>query len=276
MNLIKDHNVHETKIKNMGKMFIPDPDFGDLKLNLMPFVRNGNYVYLPPGFELWNNVANEMIRHIPIQDGNNQHYITIDSRFFPVEDTLRREGVHADGNFCVDPSFIYQDSKEFKATWGGNKPTWGGNTPSYPTQPKSKPKRKSKSKPTWGGNKPKSLVEQPDNSHVSMAFASPYNVVIPIAKYISGSKGGLLCASSLEGCRAWAGIFHGEVMEEGCWRKMEDQLPNNKKINFKSHRMYFMTSNTPHESLPIKMGSRRTLIRITLNHNYDNSVFFNN
>ena len=102
-------------------MNLPDPRFGDLKLSVMPFENNGKRIKLPIGFELWEDTLNEIVKQIPQREGANRHYVTIDSRFFSKSDFLRREGIHADGNFCVDPNFKM-------ATWGGTTitETWGG------------------------------------------------------------------------------------------------------------------------------------------------------
>lgn len=91
-----------------------------MKLNLFPFENEGKHVQLPIGFQIWEDTLNEILKMIPLCDGANQHYVTIDSKFFSTADFLRREGVHADGNFCVDPNFK-------AATWAGSEtPTWGG------------------------------------------------------------------------------------------------------------------------------------------------------
>jgi hypothetical protein len=53
---------------------------------------------------------------------------------------------------------------------------------------------------------------------------------------------------------------------------MEDQLTDDKKVIFEKNQLYFMSSNTPHETLLISKGKRRTFLRITLNHNYQNEA----
>ena len=76
-------------------------------------------------------------------------------------------------------------------------------------------------------------------------------------------------ASSYEGCQAWPGIYEGEVGPGGDWSRMEDQLGEATAIS--ANRLWFMSSNCPHETLPIPQGARRTFIRITFPHNYDNT-----
>jgi len=240
--------IHRTKIQKVTPINIPDPQYGDLKLSVFPFYNTGEYIHLPKGFELWEETFNAIVETIPLQENANQHYLTIDSKFFTTPEFLRREGVHADGNFCVDPNFKH-------STWGGTSPkeTWGGI------------------KPTWGGTNIVQLEPKPDNSHVKMDWVLPYDIMIPIGDYISSDKGGILCASSEVGCQAWQGEFYGEIQAEGDFSQMANQLTEDKKVLFDKNTLYFMTSNTPHETLFIDKGKRRTLLRITLNHEFQNN-----
>jgi hypothetical protein len=227
--------INRTIIKKIGKLTLPNPQYGDLKLSVMPFENSGKHVSLPIGFQMWERSFNEIISMIPLQDGANQHYVTIDSKFFSKSDFLRREGIHADGNFCVDPNF--------------NNPTWGGTTTE-----------------TWGGAK-----YHPEY-RVIKDWELPYDIEIPIGDYISDTKGGILCVSTEVGCQAWEGEFYGNVGAEGDFTSMVDQLTEQKKIVFEKDILYFMTSNTPHETLLIDKGKRRTFLRITLNHEYSNRL----
>jgi len=312
--LIENVNYHRTSVKNLGEVILPDPNTGDFKLSVMPFENNGSWVSLPEGFKQWEESFNEVLKYIPLQEGANTHYVTIDTKFFTTDEFLRREGVHIDGNFCVDPYFSSAITE--KASWGGASyggSSWGGASYQEPTSKSSwggaSPKSSwggaepvtSKSSwggaepmPSWGGARSKSgtpqfkivrgedgvariireskFEEQPDNSHVKMDWVLPYDIVIPISEYVSSSKGGILTVSTEVGCQAWTGDFHGEIMSEGSFEKMEDQLTDDKKVIFEKNQLYFMSSNTPHETLLISKGKRRTFLRITLNHNYDNSL----
>jgi len=100
----------------------------------------------------------------------------------------------------------------------------------------------------------------------------PFPVEIPIGDYISDTKGGILCAATEEGCQAWQGEFKGDVGAEGDFSSMEEQLTEDKKTVLAADNLYFMTSNTPHETLPILKGHRRTLIRVTLHEEYPNEL----
>jgi len=109
----------------------------------------------------------------------------------------------------------------------------------------------------------------PDNSHVRVGFQIPYDIVIPVGKYVSGTLGGTIVASSQVGCQAWSGTFIGRVEEGGSWENMLDQL--GEPVVIEANRLYFMTSNCPHETLKLSAGTRRTFVRVTLAHNYDNT-----
>lgn len=227
--------VHQTTIKQIGKMNIPDPKFGDLKLSVMPFENNGKRIKLPFGFELWEDALNEVAKQIPQCEGANTHYVTIDSRFFSKADFLRREGIHADGNFCVDPNFT-------SSTWGG-------------TQVE-----------TWGGSKYHPIYK------VVKDWELPYDIEIPVGDYITEKKGGIFAVSTEVGCQGWQGEFYGEVGAEGDFTSMQTQLTDDRKVVFEKDTLYFMTSNTPHETLLIEKGKRRTFMRVTLNHEYPNDL----
>jgi len=313
--LIENVNYHRTSVKNLGEVILPDPNTGDFKLSVMPFENNGSWVSLPEGFKQWEESFNEVLKYIPLQEGANTHYVTIDTKFFTTDEFLRREGVHMDGNFCVDPYFTSSLNEEMSSwggasydgnsSWGGAsyqepKSSWGGAEPDVKSSwGGAEPDVKSswggaEPMPSWGGARSNTTTpqyrivrgedgvarivreskfeEMPDNSHVKMDWVLPYDITIPISEYVSSSKGGILTVSTEVGCQAWSGDFYGEVMSEGSFEKMEDQLTDDRKVIFEKNQLYFMSSNTPHETLLISKGKRRTFLRITLNHNYNNSL----
>ena len=110
-----------------------------------------------------------------------------------------------------------------------------------------------------------------EDGRIVEAFASPYNYQIPFGTYISESKGGIICASSYHGCECWTGDIPDLVGSEGAYPEIA--LVNNQSEILNANMLYFMSSNAPHRTLLIPKGTRRTLIRITLNHNYNNSLF---
>lgn len=217
------YDLHST-IMHLGEMTVEDPMFGDFKLNVFPIVLCRDKVCLPSPFDLWSRNVDYMLSHIPACEGANNHYVTIDSKFFPTDGSLRREGVHIDGNLCVDDSFPF-------ATWAG-------------------------------------LESTPDGGY-KKEWESEHHVGIYPGKYVSSSLGGIVCASSLYGCRAWAGENKACIGSGG---EITNLDASQNATHFKKDNIYFMSSNTPHETIPIKKGMRRTLIRITLNHKYDNKL----
>jgi len=153
-------------------------------------------------------------------------------------ESQRREGIHIDGNFCADPNF--QGS-----TWGGNGTTWGGK----------------------GG-----VRYNPVTKKAETDWTLPYDVEIPIGDYVSDTKGGIFAVSTQVGCHAWEGRFKGRILDGGDCAEIQPQLIEANKTILEKNCLYFMTSNTPHDSVPINQGIRRTFLRITLNHEYDNRV----
>lgn len=238
------------KIMELHELHVPDQEIGNTRLNVMPFEHTAGWVSLPEPYKMWEEALNAILQHVPVQEGATQHYITINSEFFTESGTQRREGVHIDGNFCVDPTFVDRSGQHI-ACWAGLKI------------------------PSWAGMSIKEGVykERADNSHVEMDWVLPYNnVVIPIAKYVSDTKGGLFVVSSNVGTRAWQGEFEDQIAAEGSCENMLDQLTPERSQYVPKNRLVFMTSNTPHETLPIEAGTRRTFMRLTLNHAYDNTA----
>ena len=225
-----------TKQKYLGIIKLPDPEFGDIKLNVFPIRHDGNGIKLPKQFKDYEPALNEILSKIPIQEDAIEHYVTIDSKFFTTKDFLRREGVHIDGNFCADPNFK------------GN--TWGGTTT------------------TWGGTKCTPELK------IITKWISEYNTKIPIGKYVSNDLGGLIVVSNEIGCRAWKGNFKGLIGNEGDFSNMKDQLNSSNEFICGKNEVWLMSSNTPHETLMIDQGKRRTFMRITLAHNYNNTQLF--
>jgi hypothetical protein len=233
---------HTCQVKTLGPITIYEPEYGDLSLKVYP-INHGEQINLPPAFKPWSTEVFDILSGIPIQPHATKAFVTIESRWFSVPDTLRREGVHMDGNFCADPTFRKAD--KMLAGWGG----------------------------TWSGIRAVKNVECSDNSHVEIGFSIPYDIgIIPIGKYVSNDLGATIVATSYEGCHAWPGQYRGSVGEGGDFSNMADQL--GEPIMIPANQVVAMTSNTPHQSLVTPAGVRRTLIRITMPHNWDNRCLF--
>lgn len=227
-----------TKQQYLGDIKLPNPEFGDLKLNVFPFKHDGRTIKLPKQFKEYENSLNDIMENIPVQENASEHYVTIDSKFFTTKDFLRREGIHIDGNFCADP--------DFKGS------TWGGTTTTT----------------TWGGTHITPTFEIKTN------WVSEHDIKIPIGTYVSDNLGGIIVVSNEVGCRGWNGKFNGRVGNEGDFSSMNSQLSSDNEFICGKDEVWLMSSNTPHETLLIEQGKRRTFMRITLAHNYDNSQLF--
>lgn len=228
-------------VKEIKKINIPNPSFGDITLNVYP-VRYGK---LPSGFEAWQQSVDEIINLIPKDpNSSNEHFVTITSKFFTEDSCLRREGVHIDGNFCVDPNFK-------KSSWGDIEP-----------------------RPSWAEMCIKKGVYEPlpNNEHVLMNWQLPYeDVIIPVGDYVSSEKGGILTVSNHGGCDVWeTSLSAEEVGDSGDCSHLDLSHIEPKELN--ENMLYFMQSNVPHSSKIIKKGNRRTMIRVTLAHDYDNNL----
>lgn len=227
-------------IKEIKSLNVPNPIYGDVTLNVFPL----SFGKLPSGFEVWQDVVDDIVRQIPIdENSSNEHFVTITSKFFTEDSCLRREGVHIDGNFCVDPNFV-------RASWGGVEP-----------------------RPAWARMSAKKGVYEPlpNNEHVKMDWVMPYDVIIPVGTYVSNDKGGLITVSNLTGCDVWnKPLTKDEVGDGGDCSNID--LSDYPHQELEANKLYFMQSNLPHSSRIIKKGSRRTMIRVTLSHDYNNKL----
>ena len=240
-----------TKIINFGNLQLSAPSIGNFTLNLFP------HKNLPAGFEIFQDAVNAIFSYIPYDvNSSNEHFVTIDSKYFPVDSALRREGLHIDGNFCVDPVFCLHPKEKGKNTWGGativSRETWDKTSIAY--------------------------VQTEDDKHsydIKTPFVNEFGISPPLGIYVSGVLGGIFCISDIAGCEVYDCVYDSHIIEsEGAindsHRATLEQTGS--KHMLKGNTLYFMSSNTPHESLVIKAGQRRTLIRVTLAHDYPNKL----
>lgn len=283
------------RLSMLSKLHVPEPKYGDFKLSVHPFKHNK--ISLPNEFSLWEKTIKDIMEYIPLQKNATMHYVTIDSKYFTEDEYQRREGLHMDGNFCADSFFSSYDllmklknvceggckdqlsSWNEKSSWG----TWSGcndgirmNNKYFAGVLSAINKNDFISAYNILQETIKNYKEVNDNSHVSMKWKLPYNMVIPTGEYVSDKFGGLLTISTNMGCRAWTNEYDfGDIKSGGDLEQIRRQLDIKNAINLEADTLYFMSSNTPHETLLQKKGTRRTLIRITLNHNYDNNGITN-
>jgi len=238
MNNHKLYDI-EPRIKSMGSISVPDVDYGDLKLQVMPF-NNERAFKLPIAFSVWQSTFDELRSKIPLSSGLNNHHISIESRYFFLDDYLRREGLHIDGNFCLDDEFSYGENGEYRCGWGA--------------------------RPGW-------LYKSDKGGMVGVEeFELPYSgMPIEQGKYVSSKLGGLVVLSKYAGCNVYTDkIANAFVGPGGDLEHYRSQLLKPKLIA--ADEVFFMTGDTPHESLKITKGNRRAFLRITLNHRYPNRL----
>lgn len=266
-----------TKTLLMSSINMPDPDYGDFNLQMFPF-NNSENVTLPIQFSIWQEVFDKIRKMIPLTDGDNTHFVTISSKFFGQPGTLRREGLHLDGNFCGDPTFSY-------ATWGGTTTTWGGVTTEKETWGGVVPTRETwggivpiQQKETWGGTTTTwagaSVDFDGEGWVAKKAWVDPFDTVVPIGKYVSDELGGIFLLSSLPGCELFTGEFTGIDVGNAGDLESQRELIEQQATSFIQGKdeCWFISSNTPHESLEIDSGLRRSFIRVSLNCKYPNKL----
>jgi len=86
-------------------------------------------------------------------------------------------------------------------------------------------------------------------------------------QYMSTS-GGWLIASTFSACKAWKGKVNGYIGQGGNCDHLSSQLHSCEEITLKENIVYFMNSTGIHESLPVLQNVKRSLLRITLPHDF--------
>ena len=61
--------LSNTFLKLLGTLKVPEPKYGDFKLNVFPFENNNSFVKLPKEFNIWEKPVNNIINQIPLQTG---------------------------------------------------------------------------------------------------------------------------------------------------------------------------------------------------------------
>lgn len=234
INLLKNINFSKFTKNLIGNILIP-------MLPIELFDRHDYQQDIP--FHLRMAII-KMLSFIPKDpNSSNKHFITVDSKFMGQDSALRREGIHLDGNFCGDPEF----QKKGNLCWGGSETTG------------------------WGGSRCELVTD--GRYEVKTPWVSEFGTKMEIGEYISSTKGGILCLSDYSGCTAFE--LNNKVVNIKSGGELipsEIFMGASKIKEFVKDAIYFMTSDTPHESHIIPAGNRRTLIRITLAHDYDNSL----
>ena len=104
---------------------------------------------------------------------------------------------------------------------------------------------------------------------ITTPFKPALDIPMEFGTYVSSELGGILCASSSDNCIAHKTDnidFHIGNGGECYW----DELESSKFNRLPANKISFMSSNNPHESIG-GTHKRRSLVRLTLNHKYNNS-----
>lgn len=218
---------------------------GNITIQMLPVEMYYNQSLKLPN--VFRHMIGRILSLIPIDpNSSNKHFITIDSKFMTQNSALRREGIHLDGNFCGDPEF----QRLGNLTWGGSETTG------------------------WGGSRCELVSD--GRYEVKTPWISEFGTKMEIGEYISSTKGGILCISDYSGCTAYEMNGQEVLVKSGGELIPSEIISNcNEIVEFVKDKLYFMTSDTPHESHIIPAGNRRSLIRVTLAHDYDNSLILN-
>lgn len=241
----------KTRLVEICKIDVPNTFF-DYKISLCPSgheTLKDDPVY-QSRFDKIINKIEEICGH------SYKNFITIDSKFFPEPSSHRREGLHIDGNFCGDIEFSFPNANEKRpiSTWGG-KPTWGGSGRSIPIEDDNG-----------------TLEYKGKKFSISVPWVSAYGVKIEWGKYVSDYLGGIFMASTDHGCEVYEGEFDPSLVGDGgSLEKHRSLIRKTMDIKtLKANTLYFMTSNSPHEGVIVPAGVHRTLIRYTLDKDFDN------
>jgi hypothetical protein len=229
--------------QSLGNIIVPIMSH-EAVLPVYPISARGGVV-LPVEFSQFEDAVNELLSKVPYQEGVDTHFVTIHNGMIGLDEPLRREGLHIDGNYCADVEFSY-----------GNKYRRDNDT---------------ETRCCWAGSLP---VLNPKDFQGLFTIESPFtpqlDVPIEFGTYVSGRLGGLICSSSTDNCIAHkTGDANFNVDDGG--RLYEDEFDAKSFDRLPANSINFMTSNTPHQSTGGTPGMR-SLIRITLHHSYKNDV----
>jgi len=87
-------------------------------------------------------------------------------------------------------------------------------------------------------------------------------------KQYMSNTGGMLIASTFSACKAYKGKIEGYIAQGGNCQDLTNQLHKCEEINIKENLVYFINSTGLHESLPVPKDIKRSLLRITLPHDF--------
>lgn len=198
---------------------------------------------LPNDLQRWQSTVNAMLEGV---DVDGPIYLTIDQKDVAPNTSHRREGLHIDGYWVKTLGRHGGGHKGLPETimaWGGGT-GWGGMTRSprdgwSNTPPKTEPARRLK-KIKLPKKKASGAWEEVD---------------------LTG-KEAIILASDLIGCRAFEGEWDGMPMDGGDCSHID--VSNLQEVIFDKNVVYRGNVGMLHESMPILLGGKRTVVRLNV------------
>ncbi len=207
------------------------PTFHGERVYMLPFRKADG---LPPHLSRWQPTVDAMLEGVDVA---GPIYLMIDQSNVAPGAAHRRPGVHIDGYWV--PALSAHDAT---GGHGSGPPAQGGHSSSC----------RHGSVPTSGGH----------GSHGSHGGSRSMSggTWHPGATYDQAE--GIILASDVQGCRAYAGSFNGVPASGGDCAHVD--LSGLEVVDCRPHRVYAGNVTMLHESLPIESGALRSLVRLNV------------
>ncbi len=75
---------------------------------------------------------------------------------------------------------------------------------------------------------------------------------------------GLITVADVQGCKAWNQDFQGEPKSEGDCEHLRSECHEENAAILKANKLYWLSPGCVHESLPLKVKTKRTFVRLSL------------
>jgi len=218
----------ESRVQERGRSFFPA--FTGERVYMVPFFKRRG---LPSGLRRWQPTVDAMLDGI---DSDWPICLMIDQAVVTPGKSHRRPGVHIDG-YWNGLSASHGEAPPFH----GSTPTRTGHG-GYPSTHGSQPLSRGHSSSGHGSH---------TLSASGWSAAATYE-----------EKEGLILASDVAGCRAYAGRFEGAPGEGGDCSHVD--LSSLNAVDCEPGTVYAGNVTLLHESLPIPAGGPRTLVRLNV------------
>lgn len=217
--------LHRSIIETRGDTVFPA--WQGERIYMRPFLKADG---LPQDLSRWQPTVDAMLDGI---DTDQPVYIMIDETEVEAGKTQRRPGLHIDGYW--DPGITAYGSH--RAIASGHRGTPGRHQPRPPREPSTPPRHRS---------------IPPGHSSGSMLwkdadFAAPEGIIL---------------ASSVSAAEGYLGIYEGPIGEMGDCAHID--ISDMEVLQMESGRVYAGNVNCLHQSLPVEVDCRRSLVRLNV------------